>query len=130
MRILTFIFVATLAIPTFALPANARGGGGRGGGGGGLVNVRGYYNQRGAYVAPHVRTRPDGILDNNRSYRGGPRMLPIPSISAQADQPEGPLISSDGPCFIPGPTTWTDTAPNQRAWCDPKRLIGGFCMIN
>jgi hypothetical protein len=39
--------------------------------GGGDVRVRGYTRKDGTYVAPHTRSRPDGIKSNNRSYRGG-----------------------------------------------------------
>jgi hypothetical protein len=32
---------------------------------GGSVSVRGYYRSNGTYVAPHVRSAPDGIRSNN-----------------------------------------------------------------
>ena len=34
------------------------------------VYVRGYYRSNGTYVQPHYRSRPDGIVTNNYSYRG------------------------------------------------------------
>ena len=33
-----------------------------------LVHVKGYTKINGTYVAPHVRTNPDGIKSNNFSY--------------------------------------------------------------
>ena len=33
------------------------------------VYVRGYYRSNGTYVQPHYRSRPDGIVTNNYSYR-------------------------------------------------------------
>ena len=33
-----------------------------------LVHVNGYFKEDGTYVSPHVRTAPDGILENNLSY--------------------------------------------------------------
>ena len=33
------------------------------------VHVRGYYRKDGTYVAPHVRSSPDGIKENNYSYK-------------------------------------------------------------
>ncbi len=36
----------------------------------GNVSVRGYTNKYGTYVAPHVRTRPDGNFGNNWSTKG------------------------------------------------------------
>ena len=37
---------------------------------GGDVNVRGYFRKDGTYVAPHVRTAPDGNPYNNYPYPG------------------------------------------------------------
>ena len=37
---------------------------------GGDVNVQGYFRKDGTYVAPHVRTTPDGDPTNNYSYPG------------------------------------------------------------
>jgi hypothetical protein len=34
------------------------------------VNVHGYYRSTGTYVAPHVRTAPNGIVTDNLSYCG------------------------------------------------------------
>ena len=32
--------------------------------------MRGYYHSNGTYVAPHVRTAPNGTVTDNLSYRG------------------------------------------------------------
>ncbi len=34
----------------------------------GDVHVRGYTRSNGTYVEPHVRSAPDGIVENNYSY--------------------------------------------------------------
>ena len=34
------------------------------------VNVHGYFRNDGTWVQPHVRTAPNGILEDNLSYRG------------------------------------------------------------
>lgn len=34
----------------------------------GTVHVRGYVKKDGTYVAPHIRSNPDGIKENNYSY--------------------------------------------------------------
>lgn len=70
MRAWLVIGVAAFALIGGLQAAEARGGRG-GGGGGGLIGVRGYTTQRGTYVAPHVRSRADGVLSNNLSYRPG-----------------------------------------------------------
>jgi uncharacterized protein YgiM (DUF1202 family) len=36
----------------------------------GAVHVRGYTKKDGTYVAPHMRSRPDGIFENNWSTKG------------------------------------------------------------
>lgn len=133
MRFLASLGLAILVMAAHASPTMARGGGGRGGGGG-LIAVRGYVTSRGSYVAPHLRTRPDGILENNLSYRG---RSPDTAVLANPGSAPGALVASEGPQSIPGPTTWTDTGPTPREakepWCATKRVIGtgsGFCMIN
>lgn len=131
MRFLVSLGLAILMIAAHVAPTHARGGGR--GGGGGLVSVRGHYRANGAYVAPYVRTSPDGIIENNRSYRGATYRTPSAPVIAAAPL-AGPIIGSEGPRFIPGPTTWTDTEERSpEPWCASKRVIGtgsGFCMIN
>jgi hypothetical protein len=130
-RFLASLGLAILMTAAHAAPTLARGGGR---GGGGLVGVRGYVTSRGTYVAPHVRTRPDGILENNLSYRGGTYRSSEPELAPTAGTTTRPLIASDGPQSIPGPTTWTDTGPSPKEpWCASKRVVGtgaGFCMVN
>lgn len=36
----------------------------------GIVHVHGYYRKNGTYVQPHYRTAPDGIVENNWSFKG------------------------------------------------------------
>jgi hypothetical protein len=129
-RFLAALSLAVLAVAASAAPVVARGGGHSGG----YVPVRGYVTSRGTYVAPHVRTRPDGIVENNLSYRRS-QYRPVERAPVVAGMPpDGPISSSEGPCVIPGPTTWTTGGePPRDSWCDPKRLVGtgaGFCMIN
>ncbi len=72
MRGAVVLGIAILSAASWHSAAEARGG--RGGGGygvGTVVRVGGYVNSRGTYVAPHYRTKADGILSNNLSYRGG-----------------------------------------------------------
>ncbi len=106
-------------------PAMARGGRG------GVVAVRGYVTYRGTNVAPHVRTRPDGVAENNLSYRGGPRQTV--SSSVIEGEPD-PTSSTLAPRSIPGPTTWTGSeSPQPKVSCNPKQLVGtgaGFCLVN
>ncbi len=35
------------------------------------VSVKGYYKSNGTYVAPHVRSNPNGLKSDNYSYKGG-----------------------------------------------------------
>ena len=35
------------------------------------VNVKGYYRSNGTYVAPHVRSNPNGLKSDNYGYTGG-----------------------------------------------------------
>lgn len=35
------------------------------------VSVKGYYRSNGTYVAPHVRSNPNGLKSDNYSYKGG-----------------------------------------------------------
>lgn len=62
MLVLPLLLIAT----ALAQDAFARGGGGHGGN----VSVRGYTRSDGTYVAPHMRSAPDGNFSNNWSTRG------------------------------------------------------------
>ncbi len=134
MRFLASLGLAILMTAALASPTLARGFGR--GGGGGLVSVKSYTRSDGTRVASHVRTRPDGILDNNLSYRGGANRSPESALVAAAGSNSDALVTSSGPLVIPGPTTWTDTGPNPKAkepWCATNRVVGtgsGFCVIN
>src|SRR5437868_2966172 len=76
MRTLLLIGVTALALAGSGLEAAARG---RGGSWSSFGSVRGYTTAHGTYVAPHTRSRPDGILSNNLSYRLD---RPVPAGSA------------------------------------------------
>ncbi len=39
--------------------------------GGSLYNQRGYIKKNGTYVQPHLKTKPDNTIYNNRKYRLG-----------------------------------------------------------
>lgn len=135
-------FMVALSVAVVMIAANTEAALARGfRGGGGYVGVRGYVTSRGTYVAPHVRTRPDGIVENNLSYRGGLPLSPERAVSdpalVAAGSTPGPLLTSAGPRAIPGPTTWTDTGPDPKVakepWCASKRVVGtgaGFCIVN
>ena len=51
------MLVVLVAVVMFSVAGNAHA----------LVNVRGYIKSNGTYVAPHVRTNPDGCSWNNLS---------------------------------------------------------------
>lgn len=134
-------FLVALSVTVVMTAVNAEAALARGSRGGGYIGVRGYVTSRGTYVAPHVRTRPDGIVENNLSYRGGVPRSPEPAVSEPALAATGstpsPLLTSNGPQAIPGPTTWTDTGPDPKVakepWCASKRVVGtgaGFCIVN
>lgn len=131
MRFLVSLSLVVLMTATSAAPSFARGGGR---GGGGLVSVRAYVTSRGTYVAPHVRTRPDGVLENNLSFRGANATSPLPSGNDLPIVPPRALIESDGLKAVPTPTTWTNTGSRPvEQQCPGNRLVGtgaGFCIIN
>lgn len=133
MRFLASLGLAILMTAVYASPTVARCSFRCGG----WVSVRGYVTSRGTYVAPHFRTRPDGIPENNLSDRGGAPRPPEPAVVATAGSTSGPLVTIDGPRVIPGPTTWTETGPSPKEakepWCASKRVVGtgaGFCISN
>jgi hypothetical protein len=104
--------------------AEARGG--RGSGGGGTpVRVSGYVNSRGTYVAPHYRTKADGILSNNLTYRGG--------TSSYTYGGSVPVASAD-PLDLPTATVASlsqPTAPRLKMpWCSDGTIVSGFCVLN
>ncbi|GJE41591.1 hypothetical protein [Methylobacterium soli] len=125
MRTLLLIGAAALALAGSGLEAAARG---RGGGWGGSVSVRGYVTSRGTYVAPHTRSRPDGILSNNLSNRLD---RPVPAGSASyvsLPPPESTEVAGAAPG-----TATAEKVAKAEPWCPPGRLVGsgaGFCLIN
>lgn len=91
-----------------AVPAEAGGKGG--GGGSGPVHVNGYVRKDGTYVAPHMRSAPDGNFRNNWStvgnvnpYTGEPGTKVVPKStrsnrlrrSSLPDAAEAPLPPPD-----------------------------------
>ncbi|EHP94198.1 hypothetical protein [Methylorubrum extorquens] len=115
--------IAILSAASWHSAAEARGG--RGGGGGSFVSVRSYVNSRGTYVSPHYRTKADGILSNNLSYRGG--------TSSYTYQGSVPVASAD-PLDVPAATVASlsqPTAPRVKMpWCSGGTVVGGFCILN
>lgn len=115
--------IAILSATSWHGAAEARGG--RGGGGGSAVAVRGYVNSRGTYVAPHYRTKADGILSNNLSYRG--------DASSYALRGSVPVASAD-PLDVPAATVASlsqPTAPRVKMpWCLSGTVVGGFCVLH
>ena len=55
-KIILLVFGLFLFLPTFSHA---------------VVNVKGYYRSNGTYVAPHVRSNPNGLKSDNYSYTGG-----------------------------------------------------------
>ncbi len=55
-KLLSIGFLAALVIGLFPVGVNA------------VVNVKGYYRSNGTYVAPHVRSDPNGLKYDNYSY--------------------------------------------------------------
>lgn len=124
MRGAVVLGIAILSAASWHSAAEARGG--RGGGGGGtLVRVSGYVNSRGTYVAPHYRTKADGILSNNLSYRGGG--------SSYTYQGSVPVASAD-PLDVPAATVASLSRPTPRKekmpWCSDGTIVSGFCVLN
>jgi hypothetical protein len=70
-RVLTIVLSALLVIG-FSNSSFARGGHGssHSSHSSGDVHVNGYYNSHGTYVAPHMRSHPDGNFYNNWSTKG------------------------------------------------------------
>ena len=80
--------------------AFSRGGGGKGG----PVAVQGYYRSNGTYVAPHMRSAPDGDFGNNWStsgninpYTGKEGTLTAPNsydgMSSKGSSPPSPIVA-------------------------------------
>ena len=123
MRAAVALGIVFLSAANWNSAAEARGG--RGGGGGSVVSVRSYVTKNGTYVAPHYRTKADGILSNNLSYRGG--------ASSYTYQGLVPLASTD-PLDVPAATVVAvsqPTAPRVAIpWCSGSTVVGGFCVLN
>lgn len=126
MRAATALGIVILSAASWHSAAEARGGRGVGGyGGGTLVRVSGYLNSRGTYVSPHYRTKADGILSNNLTYRGGTSSYtyggPVPVASADPlDVPTATVAS------LSQPTTPRVKMP----WCLGGTVVGGFSVLN
>lgn len=73
----TLLIVSILFLATFILYSSANA----------LVHVNGYTKKNGTYVAPYVRTDPDGIESNNFSYPGN--SVSIPSYSVPTPKVNG-----------------------------------------
>ncbi|MGY6282614.1 hypothetical protein ACXIT0_06935 [Methylorubrum extorquens] len=124
MRGAVVLWIAILSAASWHSSAEARGG--RGSGSGGTpVRVSGYVNSRGTYVAPYYRTKADGILSNNLSYRG--------SASSYTYLGSVPVASAD-PLDVPTATVASlsqPTAPRLKMpWCSDGTIISGFCVLN
>lgn len=127
--------LTTVVLCTVPFTADARAG--RGGGSSGSVSVRGYVTQRGTYVAPHVRTRPDGIRTNNLFYRdGGVIGLGAAGVAVTLRGSDEADVSRSGSNAIPGPIALAggeDAEREHEPWCPASQRVGsgvGFCLIN
>ncbi len=95
MRKLLPYFLAFLFALGFVVPADAqrrsssskRSSSSRSKSSSGSVHVKGYYRKDGTYVRPHYRTRPDGIVSNNWSFRGN--VNPYTGLIGTKDYPLG-----------------------------------------
>jgi len=133
MRASVVFGIVILSAASWHSLAEARGGRGAGGyGGGSVVSVRGYTRRDGTYVAPHYRTRADGIFSNNLTYRGSSYNY---GSSAGSDTYQGsvPIASADPldvpvatVAFLPQPTSRREKMP----WCSDGTIISGFCVLN
>jgi len=126
MRGAVVLGIAILSASSWYSAAEARGGRGGGGyGGGSVVAVRSYVTKKGTYVAPHYRTKADGILSNNLSYRGG-----ASSYTYQGSVP----VASAGPVDVPAATVASLSQPTasrvKMPWCSDGTIISGFCVLN
>ena len=109
------IVIVTASSCLTTAEARGRRGGGGGWNGGSLVSIGGYTRRDGTRVAPYVRTRADGDLTNNLSYRSG---IPYQRVaSAEA----GDTVAS-----IPQPAIPVPSLP----WCSDGTIVSGFCILN
>jgi len=74
-RILILVLIMALSGSTMLAQRSSRGSSSRSSSASrssssGVVRVKGYTRKDGTYVAPHVRSRPDGNFDNNWSTKG------------------------------------------------------------
>jgi len=136
------LFSILVALPVFCFGKG--GAGGKGSGGGKAVAVKGYTKADGTYVAPHLRSAPDGNFNNNWSTKGNVnpytgeagRKVTAPSgsggslpsyssgnISSQPEKRITPSTSSSQPHpgEIPSPTV----PPSGYGWKQPdgKQMI-------
>jgi hypothetical protein len=117
----------------------------RGGGKGGPVSVNGYFRSNGTYVAPHMRSAPDGNFSNNwsavgninpytgeegkkttpanigDSRTGGP-IGPSPVGLSPADNPSNDQITSVPPSVEGLPTASQGLPNNQTNISPPNQL--------
>lgn len=126
MRAAVALGIAILSAANWHSAAEARAGrGGSGYGGGTVVRVGGYVNSRVTYVAPYYRTKADGILSNNLSYRGG--------SSSHTYQGSVPVSSAD-PMDVPAATVASLSQPTvprvKMPWCSDGTIVSGFCVLN
>jgi len=127
--------LTTIILCVFPFTADARAG--RGGGSLGSVPVRGYVTQRGTYITPHVRTRPDGIRTNNLSYRyGGGIGLGAAGVAVPLRGSDEADVSRSVSNTVPGPialVSGEDAEREHEPWCPASQRVGsgvGFCLIN
>ncbi|AWN36533.1 hypothetical protein [Methylobacterium radiodurans] len=137
MRAWLVMGVAGFALMSGLQAAEARGGRG----GGGLISVRGYTTQRGTYVAPHVKSRPDGVPGNNLSYRpgvaasvaiggatGGAVAAGLPAGGGGVVQTASATDGFPEVARAPRMPLYECPAGQRIAWND--ELDDGFCILN
>lgn len=135
MRASVVLGIVILSAGSWHSAAEARGGRGGGGyGGSSLVSVGGYTRRDGTYVAPHYRTKADGILSNNLTYRGGGSSYSYGSrTDSYTYQGSVPVASAD-PLDVPTATVATLLQPTatrvKMPWCSDGTIVSGFCVLN
>lgn len=121
MRAAVVLGIVIVAASSCLTEAEARGRRGGGGGGWGssapTVWVNGYTKRDGTSVAGHYRTKADGVLSNNLSYRGG-GVTPVSTYQRTA--------SADPAASLPQPVAPLPSMP----WCSDGTIVSGFCVLN
>lgn len=117
MRAAFVLAIATLSAASLHRAAKVTGGP--------VVAVRGCVPKNGSYVAPHDRTKADGLLGNNLSYRGG----------GDSDALRGSRSgASADPLKVPAATIAAASqqiAPKAAMpWCSSGTVAGGFCVLH